>query len=63
MYPALCTGCERYVYEDSSSEPCPHCFPGLEPDPLRAMEAIMADYFAFQAVACTTQADCTCGRH
>jgi hypothetical protein len=28
-YPALCTGCERFLYEDDSSGPCPNCFPGL----------------------------------
>lgn len=28
-YPALCTGCEQFVYEDELSGPCPVCFPGL----------------------------------
>ena len=27
------------------------------------IEEIVADFFAFQAAACTTQADCKCGRH
>jgi hypothetical protein len=30
---------------------------------LAAMESIVDDFFAFQAAACTTQADCQCGRH
>lgn len=29
---------------------------------LAAMEEIIADFFAFQAAACTTQPDCRCGR-
>jgi len=28
-YPMRCTGCDRYVYEDADSPPCPNCFPGL----------------------------------
>lgn len=66
-YPALCTGCERFVYEDEDSGPCPNCFPGLtrkqRDEALVAMSSIMDDFFAFQAAACTTQADCPCGRH
>jgi len=30
---------------------------------LDAIEEIVSDFFAFQAAVCTTQADCTCGRH
>lgn len=30
---------------------------------LSAMNEIVDDFFAFQAAACTTQADCQCGRH
>lgn len=67
QYPASCTGCERFVYEDEASGPCPNCFPGLSREQRDAdrvaMESLISDFFAFQAAACTTQADCRCGRH
>lgn len=30
---------------------------------LAAMLEIVADFFAFQVAACTTQPGCSCGRH
>jgi hypothetical protein len=57
----LCTGCEQWWYSEDAS-PCPHCFPRVLTD-AEAIEEIVLDFFAFQAAACTAQADCSCGRH
>lgn len=90
IYPALCTGCERWYYLEDEDTPCPNCFPGLTKEKLLSridelieeviaekeagtlpeltteekaiLEGICSDFFAFQAAACTTQPDCTCGR-
>jgi len=57
MYPALCTGCGAFVYEDADSGPCPNCFPGLtreQRDADRAaIEEIILDFFAFEAAVRT----------
>jgi len=67
QYPATCTGCGSFVYEDEASGPCPTCFPGMSREErdeiLVAMSSIIDDFFTFQAAACTTQPGCPCGGH
>lgn len=55
------------VSHDPSRDGVPCCIrwcgcPGFASFELAAIEAIVDDFFAFQAAACSASPDCSCGR-
>lgn len=72
MNDPYCTCGHAIVSHNPARDDVPCCIGGCDctrfierekAQALAAMDEIVADYFAFQAVVCTTQADCQCGRH
>jgi hypothetical protein len=61
-YPAVCTGCDDFVYEDETSGPCPNCFP---PKPVRNQFVItpgVAHIAVDDPVSATLSLETKCGR-